>query len=130
MSTVLLFLAIAVAVIIFSIALQIIFKNPFLVAAIVFAIFLIVAAVVGTIEWLIATIIFTILAFVTALLTCLICKICSRLGDVSDNTCGICCNNNDNNGNETAVEGITQDDIQDLTRALNNFTNCCCRRRR
>ena len=133
MNMVLLFLAVAVAVIIFSIALQIIFKNPFLVAAIIFSVFLIVAAVTGNVAWLIATIAFTILAFLTAIITCLLCKLCNRLSDtegVSDNNCGMCCcNNNNNNENETANAGITQDDIQDLTRALNNFTNCCCRRR-
>ena len=56
MNTLLIFFALPIAVIIISIALQKIFKCPFLVAGIIFAIFLIVTFVVGNLNLLIATI--------------------------------------------------------------------------
>lgn len=132
MNTLLIFFAIPLAVIVISIALQKILESPFIVSAIILVIFLIVAAITGDLTWLIAAIIYAIIAFITAVLTCLIHKLCNRnseTGGISENNCGICCmNNNDNNNSD--VLGITQDDIRDLTNALNNFTNCCCRRRR
>ena len=52
MNTLLIFFALPTSVIIISIALQKIFKCPFLVAAIIFAIFLIVTFVVGNLTFL------------------------------------------------------------------------------
>ena len=56
MNTLLIFFALPIAVIIISIALQKIFKCPFLVAAIIFAAFLIVTFVIGNLTYLVATI--------------------------------------------------------------------------
>ena len=79
MNTLLIVFALPIAVIIISIALQKIFKCPFLVAAIIFAIFLIVTFVVGNLTLLVATIAYTILAFITAILTNIICRILQEL---------------------------------------------------
>ena len=95
----LIFFALPIAVIIISIALQRIFKNPILVAAIIFAIFLIVTFVIDNIQFLIATIAYTILSYITAFLTCVICR-CINSQNQCCNPCrneNICDNNGDNN---------------------------------
>lgn len=121
----LIFFALPIAVIIISIALQKIFKNPFLVAAIIFAIFLVVTVAIGNFIYLIATIAYTILAFITAVITCIICRIirelderecrrkrcgCSNSNNTRDNNDiqllsinGRCCNNNCNEDNESLL---------------------------
>ena len=75
MNTLLIFFALPIAIIIISIALQKIFKCPFLVAGIIFAIFLIVTFTIGNLNYLVATRAYTILAFITAILTNIICRI-------------------------------------------------------
>ena len=75
----LIFFAIPIAVIIVSIALQKIFKCPFLVAAIIFAIFLVITFIVGNLIFLVATIAYTILAFITAVITKISCRIIREL---------------------------------------------------
>lgn len=79
MNTLLIFFALPIAIIIISIALQKIFKYPFLVAGIIFAIFLIVTFAIGNLNYLVATIAYTILAFITAILTNIICRILREL---------------------------------------------------
>lgn len=74
MGILLIFFALPLAVIIISIALQKILKNPILVAAIIFAIGLIVTFVIGNLIILVITIIYTIISYITAFITCLICK--------------------------------------------------------
>lgn len=113
MNTLLIFFALPIAVIIISIALQKIFKCPFLVAGIIFAIFLIVTFVVGNINLLIATIAYTILAFITAVLTNIICRILRELDRREGERESSCCNrrnrnsNSNNNNNETQLLSIT-----------------------
>ena len=75
----LIFFALPIAVIIISIALQKIFRCPFLVAAIIFAIFLVVTFALGNLVFLVATIAYTILAFITAVITKIICRIIEEL---------------------------------------------------
>ena len=75
MNILLIFFAIPLAVIIFSIALQKIFKCPFIVAGIIFAIFLIVTFIVDDLIFLVATIIYTIIALITAFIVKIICRI-------------------------------------------------------
>lgn len=129
------FLAIAIAVIIFSIALQKIFRCPILVAAIIFAVLLVATVIIGDINFLIATIIYTVLAFFTAWFTCLINKLCRRISnenkECENQSCGCGCNNNNDTDNLA-----TQSDINDILRAINALnnnntgnTNCCCKRR-
>ena len=79
MNTLLIFFALPIAIITISIALQKIFKCPFLVAGIIFAIFLIVTFAIGNLNYLVATIAYTILAFITAILTNIICRILREL---------------------------------------------------
>ena len=108
MNTLLIFFALPIAVIIISIALQKIFKCPFLVAAIIFAIFLIVTFAIGNLNYLVATIAYTILAFITAVLTNIICRILREL-DRRERESN-CCNrrNRNSNNNETQLLSITR----------------------
>ncbi len=94
MNTLLIFFALPIAVVIISIALQKILKNPLLVAAIIFAIFLIVTFVVNDLNFLVAAIGYTILSFITAFFTYLVCQFL-RDQMLPNNSC--CCNNNENN---------------------------------
>lgn len=86
MNILLIFFAIPLAVIIFSIALQKIFKCPFIVAGIIFAIFLIVTFIVNSLIFLVATIIYTIIALITAFIVKIICRILEER-----NECRRCC---------------------------------------
>ena len=112
MNTLLIVFALPIAVIIISIALQKIFKCPFLVAAIIFAIFLIVTFVVGNLTLLVATIAYTILAFITAILTNIICRILQELDRREEERESNCCSrrnrNSSNNNNQTQLLSITR----------------------
>ena len=79
MDLILIFVVLTLATIIFSIALQRIFKCPILVAAIIFAIFLILTYTVFGTDFIIFAILFAILAFITAFLVSLFCRILRRL---------------------------------------------------
>ena len=94
MNNLLLFFALPIAVIIISIALQKILRNPILVAGIIFSIFLVVTFIIGDLNFLVATIIYTILSFITAIIVLLICKF---LRDINNNNnCKNCDGNNIN----------------------------------
>lgn len=75
MNALLIFFALPIAVIIFSIALQKLLKCPALVAAIIFAIFLIVTFIVSNLIFLVATIVYAILSYITAVIVCLITRL-------------------------------------------------------
>lgn len=108
MNTLLIFFALPIAVIIISIALQKIFKCPFLVAGIIFAIFLVVTFVIGNLTFLIATIVYTILSFITAVITKIVYRILRELEERNCNCHRRCrhrCQNNDNN--ETQLLAIS-----------------------
>lgn len=108
MNTILLiFFALPIAVIIISIALQKIFKCPFLVASIIFAIFLVVTFAIGNLIYLVATIAYTILAFIAAIITNLICRIIHELNERDDRReiCR-CQNNKTSTNNETQLLSI------------------------
>ena len=123
MNTLLIIFALPIAVIIISIALQKIFKCPFLVAGIIFAAFLIVTFVVENLNLLIATIAYTILAFITAVLTNIICRILreldSREGERQTSCCSRRGRNSNNNNNETQLLSITEN-------YSNNNNGCSC----
>lgn len=112
MNTLLIFFALPIAIIIISIALQKIFKCPFLVAGIIFAIFLIVTFAIGNLNYLVATIAYTILAFITAVLTNIICRILRELNRREEEQEGRagCCNRRGRNSsnNETQLLSITR----------------------
>lgn len=104
----LIFFALPIAVIIISIALQKIFRCPFLVAAIIFAIFLVVTFAIGDLIFLVATIAYTILAFITAVITKIVCRIIRELDEREcrreRRRCG--CSNSDTNNNGTQLLSI------------------------
>mgnify|MGYP000415068763 CR=1 FL=1 len=110
MTNLLIFFALPIATIIISIALQKIFKCPFLVAAIIFAIFLVVTFILGDLIYLVATIAYTILAFITAVLTNIVCRILRELDRREESHC---CSrernqNSNNNNNSTQLLSITR----------------------
>lgn len=158
MNTLLIFFALPIAIIIISIALQKIFKCPFLVAGIIFAIFLIVTFAIGNLNYLVATIAYTILAFITAVLTNIICRILRELDrreeanngnllTISSNGCNRVENdlltintswpNNNNNNTSSCNCNTSNDSIAVRAKVIpNNNTNgrtgsfCGCFRRR
>ena len=110
MTNLLIFFALPIATIIISIALQKIFKCPFLVAAIIFEIFLVVKFILGNLIYLVATIAYTILAFITAVLTNIVCRILRELDRREESHC---CSrernqNSNNNNNSTQLLSITR----------------------
>ena len=148
MNTLLIFFALPIAIIIISIALQKIFKCPFLVAGIIFAIFLIVTFAIGNLNYLVATIAYTILAFITAILTNIICRILRELDrrEEANNNSGVVNdlltinasypNNNSNNTGSCSCN-TSNDSIAVRAKVIpNNNTNgrtgsfCGCFRRR
>ena len=100
MNALLLFFALPVSIILLSIVLQKILKNPILVAITFFAIFLIVAYAAFDSSFLIYVILYTILAYVTATLVRLICNIKEKIKICNQNSCerqslfNNCCSNN------------------------------------
>ena len=150
----LIFFAIPIAVIIISIALQKIFRCPFLVASIIFAIFLVVTFVIGNLVFLVATIAYTILSFVTAVVTHIICKIIRELNERDENNgcrrkercrdsintnstellsiTGDCSNNN-SNGNLLTISSNgcngTENELLTINTSCgnNNNNSCSCR---
>ncbi len=107
MNLLLLFFALPIAVVIVSIALQKIFKCPFLVAGIIFAIFLVVTFVIGDLTYLVATIAYTILAFITAVLTRIFGRILRELDRSENCNCGRNSNNSRTSNNGTQLLSIT-----------------------
>ena len=69
MNLILLFFVLPLATIIFSIALEKLLDNPFLVSAIIFVVFLIVAFVALGINFIIAAIIYGIITIITTTIT-------------------------------------------------------------
>lgn len=112
----LIFFAIPLAIIVISIALQKILRNPFLVAAIIFSIALVIVLAFFDPIYLIAVVAYTVLAFITALITCLLCRVLSNSNMCNCMGCG---NNNTNNGdneNQTQV-------VATLGEGMNNQFN-------
>ena len=112
-----------IAVIIFSIALQKILKNPFLVSAIILAVFLIITFTVYGVGFLIAAFIYAIIALITAYIVSIFCRISNRtieINFIDDN--GRCCGNN-----SRTREGQCSSCDNGNTRSGNNRSgsNCC-----
>ena len=126
MNNLLIFFAIPVAVIIFSIALQKILRCPILVSAIIFAIFLVIAFAISNLTFLIAAIAYGLLAYLTAWLTCIIKTIYRRFSNTSiANEISQCSNCNNN--------VATQADVDNIISAINNINSdgnnsCGCNR--
>jgi hypothetical protein len=79
----LIFFAIPLAIIVISIALQKILRNPFLVAAIIFSIALVIVLAFLDPIYLIAVVAYTLISLITAFLACMLC-------DVLNNNMGKC----------------------------------------
>lgn len=143
----LIFFAIPIAVIIISIALQKIFRCPFLVASIIFAIFLVVTFVIGNLVLLVATIAYAILSFVTAVVTQIVCRIIRELNERDENNgCRINnnstqllsitgdCSNNNSDGNLLTISSNgcngTENELLTINTSCgnnNNNNSCSCR---
>lgn len=118
MDTILIFVVLPIATIIFSIALQKILKCPTLVAAVVFAIFLILTYTVFGTDFIIFAILFAILAFGTAFLVSLFCRIIRRLRNLEDDDSDCDCNNH-SYGGSTLGRGRSRN-------RRNNGCSCGC----
>ena len=120
----LIFFAIPLAIIIISIALQKILRNPFLVAGIIFSILLVIVLAFFDPIYLIAVVAYTVLAFITAFLTCLICRV------IEDNSnmysCMGCGNNNNNCNNTNSVNALEEGNS--LNGNTTYYTGCYRRR--
>lgn len=119
MNTLLIFFAFPVAVIIFSIVLEKLIKNPIIVASLIFASFLIVTFAAFDESFLIATLAYTVIALITALIVHLLCEreenehnICNLLENVLSNN-----NTNEENACNT---------VEDLLENNNNNNSCGC----
>ena len=152
MNTLLLFFALPIATIIFSIVLLKLLKCPILVAATFFAIYLILAFTAFDTDFLIFVIAYTILSYITAVITRLICNIIERVNRCLNNSregnnqnCYCCLNNNNdnnNNNNNNCSNNSNQarftlttnqaNPVLFLTNRNNNTSRrngCCCGRR-
>ena len=142
----LIFFAIPIAVIVFSIVLQRSINCPTFVAAIIFSILLIVTFAVFDITFLVITIIYTILSFVTAVIFKFICCLSGNNMQCSSN-CG-CSGSTGENSNDNMINDInsifnnsvntinripvnSSDNVvrNNIARNSNNYS-CCVRRRR
>ena len=149
MNVLLLFFALPLAIIIISIALQKILKNPILVAGIIFSIFLIITFLINNINFLIATIIYTLISYLSAKLFCVINKIRRELEiRMGNNSCcrkednNYCCNTNElltinsrcgnsENGNLLTISsncsnGMNNDLLTINSNIENSNNNNCC----
>lgn len=112
MNTLLLFFALPIAVIIISVALQKVLRNPLLVAGIIFAILLIATFVINDLNLLIATIIYTIISYITALITSLICRFLRNNRQNGGRCCNLCENSNNNTNNNSCCNQNNNDDSE------------------
>lgn len=114
MNILLLFFALPIAVIIVSIALQKILRNPFLVAGIIFSIFLVFTFTIGDLNFLVATIVYTIISVITAIAIQIICRI---LRNYNSDECRMSYGNsmeNDNKNDVTVIDnnGTREENIE------------------
>jgi len=135
MNILLIFFAFPIAVIIISIVLQKLLKNPIAVAALIFAIFLIVTFAVFDETFLIATLAYTILALITALIVKFICQsnhndnndICNLLRCVLRNSdaCDLLNNISSESNNNNGITSNAVTDILNTNNGNNNNNNSC-----
>lgn len=134
MNILLIFFALPIAVIIISIALQKILKNPALVAAIIFAIFLIVTFIINNLNFLVAAIVYAIISFITAFIVCIICRFLNRFRRENecccrrDNEC--CCRRENTSGccgrEERSSCNNNTDNVLTISNIQDNTSNCGC----
>ena len=135
MDPILIFVVLPLATIIFSIALQRLFKCPILVAAIIFAIFLILTYTVFGTDFIIFAILFAVLAFTTAFLSKLFCKIIRKLRNLEERNTERNCEENEEcscrNGDSAELLTIRTGGncVNNNSNATNNC-NCGCNNER
>lgn len=112
----LIFFAIPVAVIIFSIALQKLLHCPILVGLIIFSIFLVITFAINDMTWLVLTIVYALIAWITAYIVDLICRCYHRFRNFNFQNNSV--NTNTNANFENQVSGDAE-----LNAALNNINN-------
>ncbi len=117
MNALLIFFALPISVVIFSIILQKIFKCPIIVASITFAIFLIVSVVIGTFEAVVAAIAYTLLSLLTAYIVMII----SRLDENEEVTTII-------NTQEANCTSHQKDETITIPANMQPISNCGCGR--
>ncbi len=124
MNILLVFFALPIAVIIFSVALQKILKCPLLVASITFAVFLVITFLINDLNYLIATIIYTIISYITAIIVVQINT--RRCNQIENGNCLETINTYTETFNCMSNSGVaTRIDI-----TQNGRNNCGCRNRR
>ena len=130
MDIILFFFIFPIATIIFAIALQKIFCNPYLVSAIVLAIFLIVTFTVYGVNFLIAAFIYAIIALITSYVVSIFCRIANRSIEINfidnnerNNENDSSCCDNYNSGNSRTNEGRCSSYNNENARSGNNC-NC------
>ena len=111
MNSLLIFFAIQLAVVIFSIALQKIFRCPVLVAGIILAVGIIVTFVISDLNFLVATLIYTIISYITAVITCLFMRYFNE------------CNNDGNTCSRQNNNRIIRNNNAELLTIDSNFPN-------
>lgn len=111
MNILLLYFAIPIAVIIFSIALLKILKCPWLVAAVIFAILLVIAFAVFDVSFLVFVILYTFLAYLTAVLVRFLCELLETLRECRENRerrqGNRPCENQNNGRSRCLCDGVT-----------------------
>lgn len=131
MNYLLIFFALPIAVIIFSIIFQKILKCPIIVSAIIFAIFLVVTFVINNLNFLVATIAYTLLALITAYITMILCRInwnqnnCCRCS-TNDNSCCECSTNDNNCENQSNISNLNENNFNGTYNIGRNGTTCTC----
>lgn len=123
----LIFFAIPLAIVVISIALQKILRNPFLVAAIIFSIALVIVLAFLDPIYLIAVVAYTVLAFITAFSTCLLCGVLRNSNMCNCMGCGGNTNNNDNSNNENETQVVAT--LGEGTTNQTYYTGCYRRKR-
>lgn len=117
----LIFFAIPFAIILFSIAIQKLIRNPFLVAGIIFSVLLIIVLAFFDPIYLILVIVYTILSFLTAVITKWIRKLLKRF-----------CTSNDSSNTELQVGereeliSVSNANKQLIKNEINNNTDFIC----
>ncbi len=140
----LIFFAIPLAIIIFSIALQKILKCPALVAGIIFAIGIIITFIIGNVIILAATLAYTFISYITAVITCFVSRYwcgncnqnCCRRSSCNCNTANnrnndlltisSRCSNNGNGDLLTISSNCANGNTNDLLTINSNNENDCC----
>ena len=115
MNVLLIFFALPIAVIIFSIVLQKLLKCPIIVASIIFSIFLVVAFIVDVNNFLVATIAYTILSFIAAYIVMIICRVLNSL-PMEDNSTSRRANCFSDTNNNSATQNLS----------VTGSTSCSC----